>query len=181
MSDELAQRNVFDKSDEEDSDAELQLAFAKGLLKPGLNVELPAVEAPINNKSGLEAKLKELKRPLAWIEKMSVISRCSDPPVKDDDFQLELCFYEQAKRSLLTVWKKMSVLPQLNFRPADYFSEMVKTDEHMLKIREKQLNYFNAKLRSNARKGQQKKGRKAKSKIRSAKNRSKEPPAPLAN
>uniref|UniRef100_A0A5S6Q6L5 Fcf2 pre-rRNA processing C-terminal domain-containing protein n=1 Tax=Trichuris muris TaxID=70415 RepID=A0A5S6Q6L5_TRIMR len=162
MSNDVAPRNEFDESDEEDSDAELQLAFAKGLLKPGLNVEVPAQETPINNENALAAKLQELKRALPWIERMSVNSRRDDPSAKDDDFQLEISFNEQAKRSVLTVWKKMSVLPQLRFRPADYFSEMVKTDEHMLKIREKQLNYFNAKVRANASKGQLKRGSKAK-------------------
>lgn len=60
-------------SDEEDSDYELQDAFEKGLLKPGLNLTAEQVaKEKTNDVAGLEQKLNSFKQQLPWIERMDI-------------------------------------------------------------------------------------------------------------
>ncbi|KAF5291189.1 hypothetical protein FQA39_LY14431 [Lamprigera yunnana] len=69
---------MSDSSDSESlsgSDAELQEAFAKGLLKPGLNVVEEAPKTCINDVKGLEDKLAEFKLVLPWIELLDSINK----------------------------------------------------------------------------------------------------------
>ncbi|CAH2107686.1 unnamed protein product [Euphydryas editha] len=67
---------VLNDSDTElDSDEELQEAFAKGLLKPGLNEEIERVEKKyVNNVADLKAKLKEFELKLPWIETLDLVT-----------------------------------------------------------------------------------------------------------
>ncbi|XP_020385903.2 probable rRNA-processing protein EBP2 [Rhincodon typus] len=142
-------------SDAEDSDLELQDAFSKGLLKPGLNVVEEAEKQYVNDVVGLEQRLEEFKKNMEWVERLdmtngpaadiialtegkSVAQERSDID-PDDDFQREMYFYRQAQATVL------DALPQLNQhkittkRPDDYFAEMAKSDQQMQKIREKML------------------------------------------
>uniref|UniRef100_A0A1E1W7Z2 Uncharacterized protein n=1 Tax=Pectinophora gossypiella TaxID=13191 RepID=A0A1E1W7Z2_PECGO len=67
---------VLKESESElDSDEELQEAFAKGLLKPGLNEEIERIEKKYaNNVADLKAKLKEFKLKLPWVETLDLIT-----------------------------------------------------------------------------------------------------------
>jgi len=60
---------------EYDSDKELQEAFAKGELKPGLTVIAEKTEKVYkNNVAGLKQKLGELKQKLPWVERLDLIN-----------------------------------------------------------------------------------------------------------
>ncbi|CAH1775661.1 unnamed protein product [Owenia fusiformis] len=135
-------------SESNDSDTELQIAFAKGELKPGLNIPTAAPKQFINNVAGMQQKLAEIKSSLGWIERL-------DLTVKDgkstqaleeaegqvhDDFKREMIFYTQAQQAIL---KGLNNLHQLGIptkRPDDYFAQMIKSDNHMKKIRERLLS-----------------------------------------
>uniref|UniRef100_UPI00358EE73D probable rRNA-processing protein EBP2 n=1 Tax=Myxine glutinosa TaxID=7769 RepID=UPI00358EE73D len=67
------------------SDKELQKAFKKGDLKPGLNVEVQKKRKRINNKAGLQQSLLELKRDLPWVERLDITCW----PAPDPDALLE--------------------------------------------------------------------------------------------
>ncbi|EQB77503.1 putative rRNA-processing protein EBP2 [Camelus ferus] len=130
-------------SDSDDSlvtDKELQEAFSRGLLKPGLNVVLEGSKKAVNDVNGLKQCLAEFKRDLEWVERLDVTlgpvpeinGPQSTPQNKDqnkdqkgvdpeDDFQREMSLY-------LKVPTK---------RPTDYFAEMAKSDQQMQKIRQK--------------------------------------------
>ncbi|XP_005176361.2 probable rRNA-processing protein EBP2 homolog [Musca domestica] len=58
---------------EDESEEELQEAFARGDLKPGLNIEYQKREK-VNNISGLLAKADEIKLDLPWVERMDMIN-----------------------------------------------------------------------------------------------------------
>ncbi|KAK4876233.1 hypothetical protein RN001_012655 [Aquatica leii] len=69
---------MSDTSDSESlsgSDAELQEAFSKGLLKPGLNVIDDAPKVFVNDTQGLQDKLSEFKLKLPWIEVLDSINK----------------------------------------------------------------------------------------------------------
>ncbi|XP_074029745.1 probable rRNA-processing protein EBP2 homolog [Leptinotarsa decemlineata] len=64
----------FSESELSDSDAELQDAFSKGKLKPGLNKLVEAPKQFVNNVRGLKQKVEEMKLNLPWIERLDCVN-----------------------------------------------------------------------------------------------------------
>lgn len=143
-----------EEDDDELSDSELQDAFAKGLLKPGLNIPQYEPKKAINNLEGLKKCLSELKKNLPWAERLDLTNYpAADITGKvearleqaegnedinaEDDFQREMFFYRQAQATVLEALPKLKKLHILTKRPDDYFAEMAKSDQHMQKIRQK--------------------------------------------
>eukprot|EP00069_Balaena_mysticetus_P014787 bmy_22395T0 len=142
-------------SDSDDSlvtDKELQEAFSRGLLKPGLNVVLEGPKKAVNDVNGLKQCLAEFKRDLEWVERLDVTlgpvpgirgpqatSQNTDQKAVDpeDDFQREMNFYCQAQAAVLAVLPRLRQLKVPTKRPTDYFAEMAKSDQQMQKIRQK--------------------------------------------
>ncbi|KAM8999836.1 probable rRNA-processing protein EBP2 [Sarcophilus harrisii] len=131
------------------SDAELQAAFARGDLKPGLNVELEAPKRRQNDVAGLNQCLAEFRKDLPWLERLDVTvgpapelpaqqgpekSAAADP---EDDFRREMTFYRQAQAAVLAVLPRLHQHQIPTKRPQDYFAEMAKSDQQMQKIRQK--------------------------------------------
>ncbi|XP_069126555.1 probable rRNA-processing protein EBP2 [Argopecten irradians] len=137
-------------SDQEsnDSDAELQLAFAEGKLSGGLNIQQAAPKAFTNDVEGLKAKLAELKNNLGWLERLDLTNKpapaqpgtemVGDDDVHDD-FKRELTFYRQAQATVLQGIQQLHKLGVKTRRPEDYFAQMAKSDDHMKMVREKLL------------------------------------------
>lgn len=141
------------EEDSELSDSELQDAFAKGLLKPGLNVVADKPKKFANNVEGLKQCLAEFRKSLPWVERLDLTNQPSEDIVAkaegklpdassaevnpDDDFQREMFFYRQAQASVLQALPLLNKLKIATKRPEDYFAEMAKTDQHMQKIRKK--------------------------------------------
>lgn len=105
---------------------------------------IPHQRLTINNTTALTAALNRLKLPyskLPFSEHMSITTDESvDIPDVDDDLNRELAFYKQA---LSAVKDARVLLKKENIafsRPADYFAEMVKSDEHMGKIKQKLID-----------------------------------------
>ncbi|CAG9115759.1 hypothetical protein JYU34_016683 [Plutella xylostella] len=74
---------------EVDSDEELQEAFAKGLLQPGLNeVVEKTAKNYINNVAELKIKLKEIKLKLPWVETLDLVTTVA-PMAPDIALQLQ--------------------------------------------------------------------------------------------
>ncbi|KAG7481581.1 hypothetical protein MATL_G00068080 [Megalops atlanticus] len=135
------------------SDGELQEAFAKGLLKPGLNVPQQEAKTTVNNTEGLKQCLVDFRRNLPWVERLDLSNRPaadivakaegkvtaedSDAINAEDDFQREMYFYRQAQAAVLEALPRLHKLKIATKRPEDYFAEMAKTDQQMQKIRKK--------------------------------------------
>lgn len=67
----------------------LQEAFAKGLLKPGLNEEIEKVEKRYtNNVADLRAKLKEFELKLPWVETLDLVTSVA-PMAPDVALQMQ--------------------------------------------------------------------------------------------
>ncbi|XP_041976063.1 probable rRNA-processing protein EBP2 homolog [Aricia agestis] len=78
-----------DSDTEVDSDEELQEAFAKGILKPGLNEVIEKVQKKyINNVSDIKAKLKEFSLKLPWVETLDLTTAVA-PMAPDVALQLQ--------------------------------------------------------------------------------------------
>ncbi|KAK2835224.1 hypothetical protein Q5P01_015708 [Channa striata] len=54
------------------SDDELQEAFAKGLLKPGMNVLVNKPKKFVNNVEGLKQCLADFRKDLPWVERLDL-------------------------------------------------------------------------------------------------------------
>ena len=80
---------------------------------------------------------------LPWIETMRVTyptSISSEVTDVENDLERELAFYKQALHAAIEGKKLVEASGTPFTRPADYFAEMVKTDEHMERIRQKLLD-----------------------------------------
>lgn len=136
------------------SDDELQEAFAKGLLKPGMNVLVDQPKKFVNNVEGLKHCLADLRRDLPWVERLDMTNLPAEdvlfkaegkvPTMKDvnadDDFQREMFFYRQAQATVLDALPLLSKHGIATKRPDDYFAEMAKSDQQMQKIRKKLIS-----------------------------------------
>ncbi|XP_072294421.1 probable rRNA-processing protein EBP2 [Eucyclogobius newberryi] len=146
-------------SDEEDdegdelSDGELQEAFAKGLLKPGMNLMVDTAKKFSNNVEGLKQSLGNLRKDLPWVERLDLTNLPAEdvldkpdgkePKVAkkeidaDNDFEREMFFYRQAQATVLQALPLLNKHGIATKRPDDYFAEMAKSDQQMQKIRQK--------------------------------------------
>ncbi|PSN66324.1 Ebp2-domain-containing protein [Corynespora cassiicola Philippines] len=138
-----------DAEDDEDEDVEededdIPLSDIESLASEDKGDIIPHQRLTINNTTALTAALHRIQLPyskLAWSEHQSITS---DEPTEiadvEDDLNRELAFYKQALAAVKdarTLLKKEGVAFS---RPADYFAEMVKSDEHMGKIKQKLID-----------------------------------------
>ncbi|CAG8543952.1 13369_t:CDS:10 [Funneliformis mosseae] len=93
---------------------------------------IPQQHVTINNKSALKKIQQEIKLDLPWIETQVITS--SEPIVIKDINN------DQALEAATEGRKKVVESGVMFSRPDDYFAEMVKSDEHMTKVRQKLIN-----------------------------------------
>jgi len=141
---DLDMSQIPEDREAEDSDEELRVALATGLIQPGTTVNTVTVKPreKINNVEALKQKLSTLKNGLDWTERLDLsimiapeLDENNMPLMEQDDFKREEHFQalatEAARRGVIKA--KRAGLPLL--RPSDYFAEMVKSDEHMGKVK----------------------------------------------
>lgn len=78
---------------------------------------------------------------IPWSETQSITS--SKPVVvadPDDDLTREVAFYDQALEAAVLGRERIKKEGGVFQRPDDYFAEMIKTDDHMAKIRQRLLD-----------------------------------------
>ncbi|KAI8851208.1 eukaryotic rRNA processing, partial [Chytridium lagenaria] len=106
----------------------------------------------VNDKSGLLSRLSDITlstptTPLPWLDYQSITSTTPITLSKtqvDNDLTRELAFYKQALEAAVEGEKKLKKLNVPVFRPLDYYAEMVKSDEHMMRVRQKLVDEANA-------------------------------------
>lgn len=100
-----------------------------------------------SNDAALKLKLNELTGGVdpeadddAWLEALVVTSEkpieCDDP---DDDLKRELSFYNQALSAVRIAQERFERLNIPHVRPDDYFAEMLKSDNHMAKVKRRMI------------------------------------------
>nr|CAG4651312.1 EOG090X0D84 [Simocephalus serrulatus] len=157
---------VSEESDSEseastiESDEELLEAFENGELQPGLNAKVPAPRKYVNNAPMLKEKLKQITLKLEWIERLDLTTKlepivdgiltgkeAEEPKYKVetpgdkivDDLQRETLFYRQAQSAIIEGLARLKALGVPTRRPEDYFAQMAKSDDHMLKVKRRVL------------------------------------------
>lgn len=118
---------------------------------------VPTQRVTINNKPALERIYNEINLSLPFIETQAVTTAAPlDIPNPEDDLEREMAFYKQALSAAQEGRKKLQTLGVPFTRPNDYFAEMVKSDDHMQRVRQRLLDDDAAlKASENARKQRQ--------------------------
>lgn len=108
--------------------------------------ELQVRKKCVFEREGLEAKLQEMKLNMEWAETLDLVYHESalnmqsesetENATSEDDFKREMMFYKQAQGAILNGIPKLQKLGIPTKRPDDYFAQMVKSEEHMNKMRE---------------------------------------------
>ncbi|KAE9403222.1 Ebp2-domain-containing protein [Gymnopus androsaceus JB14] len=134
-------RNEEEEDEEEDSQY-IQLEDVEEDIDDADAVPIQKVE--INNEVAL-ARIREsmqLDPSIPWTETLAVSYPHTIDADVNDDLNRELAFYKQALHSASHA-KSLAAKSYPNFpwtRPNDYFAEMVKTDVHMERIRQRLLD-----------------------------------------
>mmetsp|Transcript_10707 Transcript_10707/g.30431 ORF Transcript_10707/g.30431 Transcript_10707/m.30431 type:complete len:306 (-) Transcript_10707:35-952(-) len=93
----------------------------------------------VNNKAGLKQSLEDFQwtNKAKWFDHLVIVGENREEKLEtvDDDLTRETFFYERALESANQVVKKLKKLGVPVKRPHDYYAEMVKSDEHMKKVR----------------------------------------------
>ncbi|CAE6457733.1 unnamed protein product [Rhizoctonia solani] len=104
---------------------------------------VPKQKIVINNEVALKRirETIELGKDMPWSETLAFTSsKALDIPNADDDLNRELAFYKQALDTANTARAKFAAAKLPFSRPSDYFAEMVKSDSHMERIRQRLLD-----------------------------------------
>lgn len=91
----------------------------------------------IYNRDGLLDRLGDISWPdnVEWIHKLSVDIDQEQEVDVNDDLAREVAFYTQALKGTRQAFEKFQSMGLPFLRPADYYAEMVKTDDHMKKVK----------------------------------------------
>ncbi|KAF9118548.1 rRNA-processing protein and EBNA1-binding protein ebp2 [Mortierella sp. 14UC] len=104
---------------------------------------VPEQRITINNEPALKRLREQIALPtnIPWSETQSITSTqavtVADP---DDDLNREVAFYNQALEAAIMGRDRIRKEGGVFERPGDYFAEMIKTDDHMAKIRQRLLD-----------------------------------------
>jgi rRNA-processing protein EBP2 len=133
-----------DDDEEEDDEDDIALSDLDSVASEEKGDIIPHQRLTINNTAALTAALHRIQLPyskLAFSEYQSVTTdEPVDIPDVEDDLNRELAFYKQCLSSVKDARKKLKKEGVSFSRPNDYFAEMVKSDEHMGKIKQKLID-----------------------------------------
>jgi rRNA-processing protein EBP2 len=128
-------------SENDDEDEDIPLSDLDSVASDEQGDIIPHQRLTINNTTALLAAHKRISLPYPTLPFSAHQSLTSDTPTAipdiDDDLARELAFYQQSLTAVLdgrALLKKEGVPFS---RPVDYFAEMVKSDEHMGRVRQK--------------------------------------------
>ncbi|KAJ2488690.1 RRNA processing protein [Coemansia sp. RSA 2050] len=128
---------MYDEAMMEDEETALEIAA----LQSGDLLPQPKKEF-INHKAALRALVDELsQKSLSWIQRCDITS--TEPIVvekTENDLDRELKFYQQGLEAVIKAQIEVKKAGMPFSRPDDYFAEMVKSDAHMARIRQKLLD-----------------------------------------
>jgi len=129
-----------DEDEDEDDEEDIPLSDLESLASADKEDVIPHQRLTINNHAALLRAHKSIALPSSfpWIATQSVTS--AEPTVIEDiedDLGRELAFYKQSLDAVTQARSQLKAAGIPFSRPADYFAEMVKSDEHMGKIKKK--------------------------------------------
>lgn len=131
-----AEEDSSERDDEESSDDD-DVEEAEDVLQ-----QKPRANA-VYNSVALHEKLEEIGWPdgLDWLQTLCIDYQVEDVEVDvNDDLAREMAFYTQALEGTREAFTKLLHSGKPFLRPPDYYAEMVKSDAHMLKVKDALLS-----------------------------------------
>ncbi|KAF2190286.1 Ebp2-domain-containing protein [Zopfia rhizophila CBS 207.26] len=136
------QEGSDDEAEEEEED--IPLSDIESLASEDKGDVIPHQRLTINNTSALLAALQRIQLPYSKMLFSEHQSVTTDEPVEmpdvEDDLNRELAFYSQSLAAVKDARAKLKKEGVQFTRPVDYFAEMVKSEEHMGKIKQKMID-----------------------------------------
>lgn len=137
-----------DEEEEEEDEQEEDVPLSDVELDDDADV-VPYQKVTVNNRKALAQALSNITLPYKDMKFSEHLSVSSEEPLvlKDvfDDLERELAFYKQGLAAA-NLGRAKLVKEKIPFtRPTDYFAEMVKSDEHMDKLKQKLVESETAK------------------------------------
>lgn len=133
-----------DDDEEEEDEDDIALSDIESLADEDKADIIPHQRLTINNTAALTAALNRIKLPYSKLAFSEYMSLTTDEDVEiedaDDDLNRELAFYKQCLSAVKDARSLLKKEGAPFSRPADYFAEMVKSDEHMGKIKQKLID-----------------------------------------
>lgn len=133
-----------DGEDEDEEAEDIPLSDIESLASDDKGDIIPHQRLTINNTAALTAALKRIELPYAKLAFSEYQTVTTTEPVEiadvEDDLNRELAFYKQCLSSVKDARGRLKKEGAAFSRPADYFAEMVKSDEHMGKIKAKLID-----------------------------------------
>lgn len=130
-----------EKGDEEEEEEEEEDIPLSDLSDDEREDVIPHQRLTINNSAAINASLKRISfitSQTPFSEHNSLVSKEPiDVPDPNDDINRELAFYKVCQSAAVTARNLLKKEGVPFTRPGDYFAEMVKSDEHMGKIKKK--------------------------------------------
>lgn len=143
--------NPEDEEEEEDEDIPLSDIESLGSNSDEADI-IPHQRLTINNTAALTRALSLIALPLSTLpfsEHQSItLPEPTSIPDIEDDLSRELAFYAQSLAAAKSARQQLRAEKYPFTRPTDFFAEMVKSDEHMGKIKAKLLDDATAKQAS---------------------------------
>ena len=133
-----------EEEDDEEAEEEEDIPLSDVEIDSDADI-VPHTKLTINNMAALKDSLARIQLPWAkhsFQEHQSVVSaENTEAEIKDiyDDTERELAFYKQGLDAVKQARATLLKLKVPFARPMDYFAEMVKSDEHMDKLKQKLL------------------------------------------
>jgi rRNA-processing protein EBP2 len=132
-----------EEEDEEEAGSDIPLSDIESLASEDRGDIVPHQRLTINNKAALKKALDRISLPLSTLPFsahqviISQTNTANNIPDIDDDLARELAFYSQSLTAVKEARTKLTKEGTPFTRPTDYFAEMVKSDEHMGKVKDK--------------------------------------------
>lgn len=127
--------------DEEDEEDDIPFSDIASLNSEDRGDVVPYQRLTINNHAALTASLNRIALPLSTLPFSAhhTITAAEPTEIKDidDDLSRELAFYAQSLAAVKAARKLLKDEGVPFTRPTDYFAEMVKSEEHMGRVRQR--------------------------------------------
>ncbi|SPN98889.1 related to rRNA processing protein EBP2 [Cephalotrichum gorgonifer] len=144
-----------EEDEEEEEEDDIPVSDLEDLEEEDREDLMPHTRLTINNTTALLAALNRIRIPTdtsaPFATHLSLVSdtvTADEIPDVSDDLNRELRFYTQSRNAALKARKLLRKENVPFSRPNDYFAEMVKSDEHVEKIKQKLIEEATAKKAS---------------------------------
>ena len=128
---------------------------------------------PVKNTEAVVERLEDIKLDLPFVETLAVVAEQDlDIPDIEDDLKREVEFYNQALNAVKAGRKALDAAGVVHMRPIDFMAEMVKSDDHMGRVKQ-HLLFESQKMESFEKRKQQKEYKKYSKQLQSEKQKEK--------